>query len=41
VLADFGDGEVVAGVTSRGSAIGCDGINIATRADVFAEWIMR
>lgn len=34
-----GNGEVVIGVTSRGSNVACDGIDVATRVDVFTEWI--
>jgi secreted trypsin-like serine protease len=39
VLQDLGDGEVVVGVTSRGTRVECDGANIATRVDIFEEWI--
>lgn len=39
VLQDLGSGEVVVGVTSRGTNAACDGLNVATRADVFAEWL--
>jgi secreted trypsin-like serine protease len=39
ILQDLGEGEVVAGVTSRGTNATCTGIDIATRADVLASWI--
>jgi secreted trypsin-like serine protease len=39
IVQDLGAGEVVIGVTSRGTSPSCDGINFATRADVFRDWI--
>lgn len=39
ILQDLGDGEVVIGVTSRGSNTDCTGIDVATRVDRFSAWI--
>jgi secreted trypsin-like serine protease len=39
ILQDLGAGEVVIGVTSRGTEVACDGADIATRVDAFDEWI--
>ncbi len=39
ILQDLGNGEVVVGVTSRGTRVLCDGTDIATRVDAFTSWI--
>jgi secreted trypsin-like serine protease len=39
ILQDLGSGEVVVGVTSRGTQVLCDGTDIATRVDAFTGWI--
>ena len=41
LLQDLGRGERVVGVTSRGTALDCQGVDIATRADVLGTWIRR
>jgi secreted trypsin-like serine protease len=39
ILQRFGRSERVIGVTSRGSEEDCSGVDVATRADAYAEWI--
>ncbi|MFO0728945.1 MAG: trypsin-like serine protease [Myxococcota bacterium] len=41
ILARLGGREVIVGVTSRGTAVDCAGLDIATRVDAYASWITR